>query len=107
MPLSPLACQLPNLDFGDFVGFAAKRRRAIKAPKRAAETFLPRFEIAAALQRMQHRVEGAGTESVAVNHPLAVKLFFRRVMQDVQANKTSRVPDASFLPLSPQACTNP
>src|SRR6266850_40956 len=91
--IAPLPGQLPDLHFADSVGLSAQRRRPIDAPVCAAQSFLARSQIAFALEGMEHRIERARAQRVTVagefvDHPLAIKLFLRSVMQNVQPDQT-------------------
>ena len=77
---------------GNLVCFLAQGSGAIKAPEDPTKPFLSRPEIAAALQRMEHRIKCARTERVTVpgklvNHPLAIEFVSRGMVQNMKPNQ--------------------
>ena len=87
------ADKLANLLLRKLVCLAAQGGRAIEPAEGAARTLDPRLQVAPALQRMQHWIQSAGTERIAVageflNHPLPIETFFGCVVQYVQPNES-------------------
>lgn len=67
-------------------------RGAIESPRTPTDTLGPGFEIALALERVQHWIQGARADAVAVpcqllNHPLPIELVFDSMMKDVQPDE--------------------
>ena len=96
------ADKLANLLLRKLVRVAAQGGRPIETAEGPARTRDRGLQVAPALQPMQHWIQSAGTERVAVareflNHPLPVETFFGRVMQDVQPNESFQ----QFLMLHP------
>src|SRR3990172_7758537 len=92
MLLEQLAEELLHLLLRIGQGVSTLRCDPVEAPRPLGLTLLSRLEIAFALQTMQHWIERAGAELIAVPaellaDPAAVDRLFRRVVQHVQPDQ--------------------
>ena len=84
--------KLADLNLCHLVRLFSQRRGLVDATKSPPRALLSRLQIAAALHRMQHRVERAGTQLVAVpgeliDHPLPIKFALGGMVKDVQPDQ--------------------
>ena len=80
---------------GDGKRIAALAGRAVVTARAAAHALGPGFEVALALQPMQHRIERSRADPVTVlaqllEHPVAEELALDRMVQDMQADQAAQ-----------------